>query len=237
MVAARGTRIAVIALTNVLLILLGSLPICCQQTAPTPAPSPAPGPKPPPTPAPAPAPETVVFPDKNLEKVIRTALDKPAEEAIIPAELAGLMVLHARELHINDLSGIEYCTNLSELYLHFNRISDISPLVSLTSLEKLSLYKNQISALSSLASLTNLSELDLDVNQISDISTLASLTNLHILHLARNQISDLSPLLENSGLGEGDKVWLDDNNLDLSEGSEDMENIRILEERGVRIQY
>jgi len=28
-----------------------------------------------------------------------------------------------------------------------------------------------------------------------------------------------------------------DNNLDLSEGSEDLENIRILEERGVRVDY
>ncbi len=36
------------------------------------------------------APETVAFPDKNLEKAIRDALDKPAGEAITPAELAGL---------------------------------------------------------------------------------------------------------------------------------------------------
>ncbi len=49
----------------------------------------------------------------------------------------------------------------------------------------------------------------------------------------RNQISDISPLLENSGLGEGDEVLLDNNNLDLREGSEDMENISQLEERGV----
>jgi len=53
----------------------------------------------------------------------------------------------------------------------------------------------------------------------------------------RNQISDISQLVENSGLGAGDKLWLKGNNLDLSEGSEDMENIRALEDRGVLVFY
>jgi len=43
--------------------------------------------------------------------------------------------------------------------------------------------------------------------------------------------------VENSGLGEGDRVFLEVNNLDLSEGSEDLENIRILEERGAKVNY
>ena len=55
------------------------------------------------------------------------------------------------------------------------------------------------------------------------------------LRLNENQISDISPLVENSGLGEGDEVWLEDNNLDLTEGSEDMEDIETLEERGVKV--
>jgi hypothetical protein len=35
----------------------------------------------------------------------------------------------------------------------------------------------------------------------------------------------------------GDKLYLRFNNLDLSEGSEDMENIRALEDRGVKVYY
>ena len=142
----------------------------------------------------APVPETVNFPDKNLEGAIRDALDKPPEETITPAELAGLMVLPARKLGITDLSGIEYCTNLTELDLDYNRISDISPLTSLTSLTLLQLNYNQINDLSLLVSLTNLTELRLRTNQISDISPLASLTNLKYLNLTDNQISDVSPL-------------------------------------------
>ena len=164
----------------------------------------------------APAPETVVFADENLEAAIRDALDKPAGEAITPAELAGLTALAATMQGITDLSGIEYCTNLTYLSLRMNQISDLSPL----------------------ASLTNLMEFNLCDNQVSDISPLASLTNLTVLSLRGNQISDISPLVENSGLGEGDYVLLEkNNNLDLSEGSEDLENIRQLEGRGVAVHY
>ena len=163
----------------------------------------------------APAPETVTFPDENMEAAIRDALGKPAGEAITPAELAGLTELPATMQGITDLSGIEYCTNLIGLNLWGNQISDLSPL----------------------ASLTNLTTLGLWANQISDISPLASLTSLEYLHLGVNQISDISPLVENRGLGEGDTLLLENNNLDLSEGSEDLENIRQLEGRGVVVYY
>jgi len=169
----------------------------------------------------APAPETVTFPDENMEAAIRDTLGKPAGEAITPAELAGLTKLTTAMQsltvwpHITDLSGIEYCINLTVLNLWGNEISDLSPL----------------------ASLTNLTVLNLEGNEISDISPLASLTSLEYLSLVVNQVSDISPLVENSGLGPGDIVILSNNNLDLSEGSEDMEDIRQLEGRGVVVYY
>ena len=69
------------------------------------------------------------------------------------------------------------------------------------------------------------------------MSPFVNLTSLTWLRLSENQISDISPLVENSGLGEGDEVWLEDNDLDLTEGSEDMDNIRQLEERGAEVHY
>jgi len=161
-------------------------------------------------------PKTVgLFPDENLEAAIRDALGKPPGEEITAAELAKLTTLKAESSGISDLSGLEYCTNLTEL----------------------SLWENEISDISSLAPLTNLTVLYLYGNQIGDISSLASLTNLTMLFLEGNQISDISPLVENSGLGEGDEIWLDGNKLELWEGSEDMENIRALEDRGVAVTY
>ncbi len=183
------------------------------------------------------APETVVFPDENLEKAIRDALDKPAGEAITPMELARLTELYATQLGITDLSGIEYCTNLTRVQLNFSKITDITPLASLTKINWLNIGINQINDISPLASLTNLTELKLHGNQISDLSPLSSLTNLTSLRLETNQISDLSSLVENNGLAAEDTVYLGNNNLDLSEGSEDLENIRILEARGVRVEY
>jgi len=94
-----------------------------------------------------------------------------------------------------------------------------------------------IANLSGLECCTSLTLLGISWNQIRDISPLANFTSLTQLGISKNQISDLSPLVENSGLGTGDEVWLEDNNLDLGEGSEDMENIKALEDRGVKVIY
>lgn len=164
-----------------------------------------------PTPVP---PETVItFPDENLEAAIRGALGKAPGEEIRAGELAELTELAAGFERIADLTGIEHLSNLNLLDLGSNQISDISPLASLSNLPVLSLWNNQI----------------------SDVSPLVSLANLSSLVLADNEISDISPLLENSGLGQGDQVFLQNNPLDLTEGSEDLENIRQLKERGVSV--
>ena len=133
----------------------------------------------------------VNFADENRESAVREALSNPPGEAITSVELARFWWLDASRRGITNLSGIEYCSGLTALYLYDN--------------------------------------------QISDISYLASLNKLVHLHLRDNQISDLSPLVDNSGLGEGDRLWLDNNNLDLSEGLVDLENIRQLERRGVTV--
>jgi hypothetical protein len=43
-------------------------------------------------------------------------------------------------------------------------------------------------------------------NQISDIRPLSNLTNLTELSLTNSHVSDMAPLVENKGLGEGDKM-------------------------------
>ena len=93
-----------------------------------------------------------IFPDPNLDALVRMAIDKP-EGAILPSELEGLTSLEAPERGITDLSGLEYCTNLTDLNLWDNRIRDISPLASLTNLTELWLYDNQISDISPLIDL------------------------------------------------------------------------------------
>ena len=160
--------------------------------------------------------ETVsLFPDKNLEAAVRDALDKQAGEEITVAELANLTTLSAESSDITDLSGIEYCINLNELDLFNNNISDISPLYSLTSL----------------------TVLKINMNRISDISALSSLTNLSWLNLNDNLINNILPLVKNSGLGAGDRVFISGNNLVIEEHTEIWQYIEALEDRGVMVYY
>jgi Leucine-rich repeat (LRR) protein len=85
--------------------------------------------------------------------------------------------------------------------------------------------------------LESLTRLEAPAGDISNLTGLEYCVNLESIRLENNNISDISPLVENSGLDAGDQVSLQNNDLDLSEGSEDMENIRALEDRGVIVQY
>ncbi len=140
-----------------------------------------------------------IFSDENLEAAVREAIGKP-EGPIYTSDLAGLTSLDAPEGNITDITGLEYCHNLTGLWLGNNQISDLSPLSGLASLTALDLSGNRISDVSPLSGLTSLDWLNLEDNQISDLSPLSGLTNLTDLWLSYNQISDLSPLLELTNL-------------------------------------
>jgi Leucine-rich repeat (LRR) protein len=68
---------------------------------------------------------------------------------------------------------------------------------------------------------------------IQDLTPLQGLVNLNMLYLAENQIDDISPLVQNSGLGKGDLVDIEENPLDLTDGSDDRDDIQTLIARGV----
>ena len=70
--------------------------------------------------------------------------------------------------------------------------------------------------------------------QFSEIGPLSLLTNLKILLLNSNQIVDIEPLVENTGLGSGDKIELKTN--PLSDTSIDV-YIPQLRSRGVSIEW
>jgi len=147
----------------------------------------------------------VTFPDSNLETAIREAVNKPSGP-IHASELARLASLTAFDSGIEYLSGLDYCTNLTDLDLWHNQISDISPLGNLTNLTYLELGDNGITDISPLGNLTNLEYLYLYSNQIDDISSVVNLTNLKILSLQYNQVNDISPLTNLTSLAALD-LW------------------------------
>ena len=206
-------RIALIAITAILLIAIVTViaigttrptatPTPTLTPTPTQTPTPTPTPTQTPTPTPTSAPgvdpqaemdKVVNFPDPNLEAVIRGAIEKPTGD-IYESDLVRLRHLRAIGRDIIDLTGLEYCTSLTTLWLSVNQISDIALLSNLVNLFSLYLGWNHISDVSPLSNLTSLIILDLRTNQISDISALSSLTSLTKLYLSSNQISDISVL-------------------------------------------
>jgi len=181
--------------------------------------------------------EPVTIVDLNLEKAVRNALKISSDQPITRADMAKLTNLSVRNKSIQNLFGLECAINLKELRLNNNQISDIRPLANLFNLHTLSLSNNNVSDIQSLANPVNMEWLDLSNNHISDIGPLANLINLKWLILNNNQTSDISPLVNNAGLGNGEMVELRNNPLDLSPGSDDMQNIETLRSRGVIVRY
>ena len=139
-------------------------------------------------------PTPVTIPDASLRAAIEAALGKARGETITRGEMSILLRLDADDAGISDLTGLEFATNLTRLYLNNNQITDVSALAGLTNLTELYLWGNQITDVSALAGLTKLEFLNLSNNQITDVSALARLTNLTELYLSNNQITDVSAL-------------------------------------------
>ena len=145
--------------------------------------------------------KVVVFNDPYLEGAVRTAIDKP-EGDILDSDLVGLESLNASSLCIQDLTGLEYCTDLKRLELNSNGTANIAQLRYLTKLTELSLRDNQINDIGPLATLTNLKLLLLQNNEIVDISALRNCVNLESLNLDGNRVASVTALRNLTGLSE-----------------------------------
>ena len=107
----------------------------------------------------------VYIPDPNLRDAIHQRLEqrhgKAPGDVITVEDMAKLKSLKAVDTGIQDLTELQYATNL----------------------ERLEVWNNQISDISSLKGLINLRGIWLADNQISDISPLTGLINVEGLHL------------------------------------------------------
>ena len=140
-------------------------------------------------------PGTVVrIPDPNLRAAIAEALGKSSNAPIAVGDIAGLEKINAQGRGIQDLTGLQFATNLRSLDLEENQISDLSPIAGLIELGALFLKRNPVSDLSPLRGLKNLTDLWIGVTLVSDLSPVAGLTNLKRLGFNNNDICDISPL-------------------------------------------
>ena len=136
----------------------------------------------------------VTIPDPNLQRAIRETLALPDGVPLTQLEMLRLQRLKAWRREINDLTGLQYATNLELLALWGNQIKDITPLANLTKLRELNLAYNAVESVEPLAGLINLQTLNLTINRVQDITPLANLINLEFLYIRDNLVTDITLL-------------------------------------------
>ncbi|MBY0149062.1 leucine-rich repeat domain-containing protein [Neobacillus niacini] len=168
------------------------------------------------TPA-APRGEAVVFADEDLKNAIKNQL-KIGHRDIYKEDMENLTSLDASYSDISNLTGLESAVNLEDLTLFGNQIEDLSPLRNLTNLVFLDLDENLITSLDELIQLTNLESLYLSSNQIEDITVLNELTKLTYVTLYDNEGLDFSKgsedveVLKNLLSNDVSVEWMEDSN-------------------------
>ncbi len=145
-------------------------------------------------------PDPVDIPDTNLAAALRSALNIPTNDPIIPSEMATLTTFSASSQSIVTLTGLEEATGLTSLTLSGNEIVNLNPLEDLVDLETLDLSGNEIVNLRYLKDLSSLTTLNLSANKIVNLSNLSGLSSLETLNLSNNAITDVSPLEDLSSL-------------------------------------
>ena len=133
------------------------------------------------------------LPDSALRRAIQHELGKSPGDALTTEDLAALDRLVAGD-GIDDLAGIQFATNLTDLWLFGSRVVDLSPLAQLRDLTSLRMAWGVLRDLSPLRTMTQLRELILQDNAIIDLEPLRGLNRLQRLNLSRNDITDIGPL-------------------------------------------
>nr|XP_048271833.1 leucine-rich repeat-containing protein 9 isoform X2 [Myodes glareolus] len=106
-----------------------------------------------------------------------------------------LKELWIAECYIEKIEGLQECRNLEKLYLYYNKISKIQNLEKLIRLEVLWLNHNMIRTIEGLETLKNLNDLNLAGNLISSIGRcLDPNDQLEKLNLSGNQITSFKDL-------------------------------------------
>ncbi|MBC2254029.1 Internalin B precursor [Listeria ivanovii subsp. londoniensis] len=142
-----------------------------------------------------PMPINEVFPDYGLANAVKRHLGKQSvTDLISQRELDGVQRLNGNNCNIKCIKGIQYLTNLKQLYLSYNQISDISMLTSLTQIELLSLMQNKLKDIDPLVNLTKLRYLYVGNNQLRDLWALEGLENLEYVE-AEEQICVNNPIV------------------------------------------
>lgn len=147
---------------------------------------------------------------QNLTSLERLFVWEQSIEDLSPLrDLTTLTALDLGSNEIRDIEPLSGLVRLDTLYLNRNHIEDVRPLAGLTRLDNLSITYNSVRDIGPLAGLTELRTLRVYNNPLTDIGVMRGFTKLHELHVHDLPgLTDIEPLIENPGLGPGDRVIL-----------------------------
>ena len=138
--------------------------------------------------------QPVHIPDPNLRAAVRETLNLSKGQPITPGAMLQLTGLDVTDRGIENLSGLEFATNLTWLSLAYNPVTDLRPIAGLTKLDTLYMWATPVSDISALSNLTNLRNFHANYSRIADMTPLANLLKLEELSLEGNAITDVTPL-------------------------------------------
>lgn len=136
------------------------------------------------------------------------------------SEMSSLRILYLSGNKITDISPLAGLTDIYALMLNFNEIEDISIVKNMPGLLYLTVGDNKITDFTPIAGLTNLTYLQIFSSNISDISFLSNLTKLTSLEATYNSITDISVLIDMAKRGFKGTVYLNGNDLKLTQVDE-----------------
>lgn len=154
----------------------------------------------------------VSFADPNLDQAVRMAIGVLTGQLYL-SDLMTLGFIDANDRNISSLSGLQFCPELSTIYLSNNAISDLTPFTNLHKIYNLQLNVNNITDIAPLVNNVNMAILMLRDNHVSDLSALALNYRIHLLDLRNNDVSDLSVLVSNLGFAGTDTLYISGNPL------------------------
>lgn len=147
-----------------------------------------------------------------------------------------LQYLDLSDTGIKDLSILASLKELGTLGLAYNELEDLSEMPALEQLSSLYIGGNDLSSLNGIERLKGLTELSLSENEsLTGIEELTALKDLQYLDLSLTSIESIQPLL---ALDHLVMVFLMEiETLDLTDGSEGLEVITQLRDKGVYVEY
>ncbi|NJM35320.1 MAG: leucine-rich repeat domain-containing protein [Rhodomicrobium sp.] len=164
-------------------------------------------------PAAQPAAAEDLFPDKNLEAVVRQYVfeKRMKNDPLVEADVVNISTIVGKGKKVANLQGLDKCKSLALLDLENNEISDLTPIKDLKLIQSLTLAKNKIKDIGPLAGLTGIQYLEISNNEVADLASLANVKALTNLYASHNQIKDLAPL---ANLPKLISLYLDGNPLE-----------------------